>query len=96
MIAQFFRKLVSKNKGARQDGEPRLPNGVRVYVIGDIHGRIDLLERLYKMIEADRKERPVEHSVEVFLGDYVDRGPSSREMLEWMVNGPSVCNKRIT
>lgn len=96
MISQFFKNLVSKSKDAGQQEEPRLPSGVRVYVIGDIHGRIDLLERLYKMIEADRKERPVEHSVEVFLGDYVDRGPSSREVLEWMVNGPSVCNKRIT
>ena len=96
MIPQFFKKLVSKRKGGQQDEDPRLPDGVRVYAIGDIHGRIDLLERLYAMIEADRAERPIGHCVEVFLGDYIDRGPSSREVLEWMVKGHSICNKRIT
>ena len=96
MIAQFFRKLVSKQRAGNPAEEPRLPAGVRVYAIGDIHGRIDLLERLYAMIEAHRKDRPIGHCVEVFLGDYIDRGPSSKEVLEWMVNGPNVSNKRIT
>ena len=96
MIAQFFRKLVSKQRAGNPAEEPRLPAGVRVYAIGDIHGRIDLLERLYAMIEAHRKDRPIGHCVEVFLGDYIDRGPSSKDVLEWMVNGPNVSNKRIT
>lgn len=96
MIAGIFRKLVSKHRDGKQEEGPRLPDGVRVYAIGDIHGRIDLLEQLYEMIQADRNARPIGHCVEVFLGDYIDRGPSSREVLEWMVNGPKVCNKRIT
>ncbi|MEM7634504.1 MAG: metallophosphoesterase family protein [Pseudomonadota bacterium] len=96
MISRIFKKLVSKNKDGQEDSEPRLPEGVRVYVIGDIHGRIDLLERLYAMMEADRKDRPIGHCVEVFLGDYIDRGPSSRQVLDWMVQGYSFCNKRIT
>jgi serine/threonine protein phosphatase 1 len=96
MIAQFFRKLVSKQRAGKPAEEPRLPAGVRVYAVGDIHGRIDLLERLYAMIEAHRKDHPIGHCVEVFLGDYIDRGPSSKDVLEWMVNGPNVSNKRIT
>lgn len=96
MISGIFKKLVSKGRAGQQDDQPRLPDGVRVYAIGDIHGRIDLLERLYAMMEADRTERPIGHCVEVFLGDYIDRGPSSREVLDWMVKGHSFCNKRIT
>lgn len=61
---------------------PAVPDGVRVYAIGDIHGRLDLLERLFAQIEADLAATPVAHSAIVFLGDYVDRGPQSRGVID--------------
>ena len=64
---------------------PRVPNGVRVYAIGDIHGRVDLLDQLLKAIEADFIRAPVPHSIEVFLGDYIDRGPASRQVLDLLI-----------
>ncbi|TNE61438.1 MAG: serine/threonine protein phosphatase [Alphaproteobacteria bacterium] len=60
-----------------------LPDDCVVYAIGDIHGRLDLLNRLLANIREDRAARP-EYSrcYIVFLGDYVDRGFQSREVLE--------------
>ena len=64
---------------------PRVPNGVRVYAIGDIHGRVDLLDQMLKGIDADFAQAPLPHRIEVFLGDYVDRGPASRQVLELLI-----------
>jgi serine/threonine protein phosphatase 1 len=64
--------------------DARGPHGSRVYAIGDVHGRLDLLTELMTKIEADARgfAGPVEL---VFLGDYVDRGPHSCEVIEWLV-----------
>lgn len=64
---------------------PRVPDGVRVYAIGDIHGRVDLLEQLLRGIDEDLKQASVPQSIEVFLGDYVDRGPASRQVLDLLI-----------
>jgi len=66
-----------------QPKPPATPEGVVVYAIGDIHGRADLLEPLVKAIWADRK--PGREIVVVFLGDYIDRGPSSPEVLDMLL-----------
>jgi serine/threonine protein phosphatase 1 len=60
----------------------------RVYVIGDIHGRSDLLDRMIAAISADLKANPVEQSVTVTLGDYIDRGPDSRGVLDRLTRNP--------
>src|SRR5262245_10597538 len=64
-------------------------DGVRVYAIGDIHGRSDLLERQHSRIEADFAGRAVPIVHLVYLGDYIDRGPSSRAVLEILAQGAS-------
>jgi serine/threonine protein phosphatase 1 len=70
---------------AVQGRRPSLPAGVRIYAVGDIHGRLDLLERLFSRIDADIAQRPVTRPIFVFLGDYIDRGPSSRETIELLL-----------
>ena len=60
----------------------RVPPGVRIYAIGDIHGRADLLDDLLRRIEAHVAANPVRHPIEVFLGDYIDRGPASHSVIE--------------
>lgn len=77
--------------GARgQNGTDTLkattPEGMRLYAIGDIHGRADLLDRLALKIAADLAARPVAQASIVFLGDYVDRGLDSRGVLERLAN----------
>lgn len=63
-----------------------LPPGVRIYAIGDIHGRADLLRTLLGKVDADRESRPVERTITVFLGDYIDRGPSSKDVLDILLD----------
>lgn len=64
---------------------PRVPDGTRIYAVGDVHGRADLLAALLKRIDAHRKSHPIEQSAEVFLGDYIDRGPHSREVVDLLI-----------
>lgn len=58
------------------------PEGTRLYAIGDIHGRADLLDALAEKIAADLSRRPAPKTMTVFLGDYVDRGLNSCGVLE--------------
>jgi len=61
----------------------RVPDGVRVYAIGDIHGRLDLLDALLASIARDDRDRG--DGVEtryIFLGDLIDRGPDSCGVVE--------------
>ncbi|MFO1261223.1 MAG: metallophosphoesterase family protein [Sphingomonadaceae bacterium] len=54
----------------------------RIYAIGDVHGCFPLLVKLLQLIEIDQRERePMETHV-VLLGDYIDRGPQSRDVCE--------------
>lgn len=64
---------------------PSLPPGVRIYAIGDIHGRIDLLDELFIRIETDIAAHPSISPAFVFLGDYIDRGASSRETINRLI-----------
>jgi serine/threonine protein phosphatase 1 len=58
-----------------------------VYAIGDIHGRRDLLEQLLDAIAADRTNWPGKTQL-IFLGDYVDRGSQSREVIDTLLALP--------
>lgn len=63
---------------------PTVPAGVRVYAIGDIHGRRDLLDELLAMIVADCAGSMASAQI-IFLGDYIDRGPASAAVLDRLV-----------
>ncbi|WP_367197084.1 metallophosphoesterase family protein [Amorphus sp. 3PC139-8] len=74
---------------------PRVPEGTRIYAVGDVHGRADLLGRILAEIERDVTRNPCDDIVEVFLGDYVDRGPSSQEVLRMLQADPAHDGERI-
>ena len=63
------------------------PDGVRLYAIGDIHGRFDLLDALLVRIERDQRGRAEMPVRLIFLGDYVDRGPDSKGVVDRLVQG---------
>jgi serine/threonine protein phosphatase 1 len=75
----FLRSLFPKDDGA---GEPSVPPGYRVYAVGDVHGRLDLLDEALARIEADIDSRASAQNILVFLGDLIDRGPSSAQVIE--------------
>jgi serine/threonine protein phosphatase 1 len=56
--------------------------GCRAYAVGDIHGRLDLLDELLARIEQELKVKPVRDAYLVFLGDLIDRGPDSAGVVE--------------
>jgi len=58
------------------------PADTRIYAVGDIHGRADLLSEITARIDDDIRRRPIAHTVEVYLGDYIDRGPHSRTVID--------------
>ena len=61
---------------------PAGARGFRAYVVGDIHGRLDLLDRLLAEIDGEIAARPPRKILLVFLGDLIDRGPSSAQVVE--------------
>ncbi|MFM2043858.1 MAG: hypothetical protein RLY86_2434 [Pseudomonadota bacterium] len=78
------------HQGSRALRHPgAVPAGQRLYAVGDIHGRSDLLDRLLERIRADAAAAPkgVQHTL-VLLGDYIDRGPDSRGVVDRLSAGP--------
>lgn len=65
--------------------DARTPDGLRLYAIGDVHGRLDLLTALHTLIRAEiDRDRPKDWRI-VHLGDYVDRGPDSRGVIDFLI-----------
>ncbi|HYD30580.1 MAG TPA: metallophosphoesterase family protein [Azospirillaceae bacterium] len=64
-----------------------VPAGVRLYAIGDIHGRLDLLDHLLDLIQEDAASGSDLDRYLVFLGDYVDRGDDSRGVIDRLATG---------
>ncbi|WP_396274303.1 metallophosphoesterase family protein [Hyphomonas sp.] len=64
------------------------PEGVCIYAVGDIHGRRDLLDQLLVLIDEDAAKLPdgIKPQI-VFLGDYIDRGLKSRDVIELFASG---------
>lgn len=65
---------------------PAVPSGTVVWAVGDIHGRLDLLQPLVEAIVADLNASAASRRVVVFLGDYIDRGPDSRGVLRLLAD----------
>jgi serine/threonine protein phosphatase 1 len=93
--SQMFRRLLRGDSarpvwsglsgiGAGGNGAyPQLLSDQDVLVIGDIHGRLDLLEKMTQ--EIDARYSDCEQFVEVYLGDYVDRGPHSAQVIAFLL-----------
>ncbi len=76
--------------GNRDDADrrPRVGDDTVVYAIGDMHGRADLLADLHRLITADVGGRRESRRLVVYLGDYVDRGPDSRQLIDLLLDQP--------
>lgn len=73
-----LRKLFA---GTASASAPRIPDGERVFAIGDIHGRLDLFEALMGAIMAEDQKRGPAKTTIILLGDLIDRGPASLGVL---------------
>jgi serine/threonine protein phosphatase 1 len=70
------------NFAPRKQSGPAGARGWRAYGVGDIHGRLDLLDRLLDKIHGDIRRRPARKVLLVFVGDLIDRGPNSAQVVE--------------
>lgn len=84
-MLNLFRKNQASTDAA---GCPRTPEDMRIYAIGDIHGRDDLLRLLHERILDDAARHPYRQKIAIYLGDYVDRGPDSCDVLERLSTRP--------
>ncbi len=78
MLGRLFKKADVQ----RPLDTARVPDGVRIYAIGDIHGRNDLLGQLLAKIDADDATRGPADTQLIFLGDLMDRGDDSAGVID--------------
>ena len=71
---------------AHEHPYPPAPEGLTAYVVGDIHGRLDLLVEMHRKIDLDRDKDSSRRGVEIYLGDYIDRGPDSAGVIGCLLN----------
>jgi len=82
-IANPFRRRIRDETRA-----PKVPANTRVYAVGDIHGRADLLRNLHRQIAKDATRAPEDEKLVVYLGDYIDRGLDSRGVIDLLIDKP--------
>lgn len=70
------------------DDRPAVPDDSVIYAIGDIHGRFDLLQELEARIVRDASVRQASRRLIICLGDYIDRGYQSREVVDHLLAPP--------
>ena len=75
---------LAKVTGAEIRYPPAL-QGRTIYAVGDIHGRLDLLREVHKKIDEDKKTLGATTVSEVYLGDYIDRGPNGAEVVSHLI-----------
>lgn len=80
MLGQLISSLVSRRR--RSTIAPHIPEGCRVYAVGDIHGCLDPLEDLLGQIAADDAGRGAAGTTVIILGDVIDRGPASAQVID--------------
>jgi serine/threonine protein phosphatase 1 len=84
MFSRLFQRAAVQPEAA----PARVPADTVIYAIGDMHGRLDLLAKLRAMIVEDAAGRSAIRKVVVYLGDYVDRGPDSRGIVDLLIDKP--------
>lgn len=74
----------------------RLPSGLRVYAVGDVHGALDALRALHAAIRTDLARRPMARARIVYLGDLIDHGCDSAGVVRALAAGPPAPGLAVT
>lgn len=88
MFSRFTRRSRAARTASTTPRVWRGPPGARAYAIGDVHGRLDLLERMLDEINRDRQQTGPARDYLILLGDVIDRGPDSRGVVECLMALP--------
>ena len=80
-------RSVTKSASPKDRAPAQIPSGRRVYAVGDIHGRVDLLIRLMQDLREDTASGEYQgRPILIFLGDYIDRGFQSKEVIDFLLS----------
>jgi serine/threonine protein phosphatase 1 len=92
--AVFWKSILGQPK-RRPERRFRTGPNDRIYAIGDVHGRVDLLRNVLEAVDSDIRHHPDRRCITVLLGDYIDRGPDSKGVIEMlaarMQSRPTAC-----
>ena len=66
--------------------KPRLPDGLRIYAVSDIHGCANLLAKVFAAVDLHLSRAEPVRALHVFLGDYIDRGPDSCQTIDMLID----------
>lgn len=83
-MLKWLKSLVSK----APEQTASTPADTCIYAVGDIHGRLDLLTDLQQKILDDSQKRTASRKVLIYMGDYIDRGLNSKQVIEQLVTAP--------
>ena len=85
---KFSQKLMPRNYAFpfASPRKPRLPDGICIYAVSDIHGCADQLANVFAAIDHHLTRVRPKHPIQVFLGDYIDRGPASRRVIDMLID----------
>jgi len=86
-LRSFVKKWLGGTELKAAPVRPSIPAGQRLFCIGDIHGRLDLLQELHRKVEDDARDYDG-HKTLVYLGDYIDRGEHSKEVIDLLLASP--------
>ena len=84
----MFSRLFARRGPPPEQKPSKVPEGTRIYAIGDIHGCVDLLRKLQAMILNDAAAYDGQRKVVIYLGDYIDRGVDSRAVIDRLIDEP--------
>jgi serine/threonine protein phosphatase 1 len=90
MFSRLFRSTPRVTSFAAPHNDARAPEGLRIYAIGDIHGRLDLLRQMHEQICDDAASAGAMRKKVIYLGDYIDRGLESRQVIDLLLDAPLV------
>jgi serine/threonine protein phosphatase 1 len=77
--------MLKSSRSKSSAAKPRLPDGIRIYALTDIHGCTDLLRAMFAVIDRDLVTIGRRRAIHVFMGDYIDRGPDSSGTIDLLV-----------
>lgn len=78
----MFARLFNRRPAAPVPRRIATPADTVIWAVGDVHGRLDLLSPLVEALIADLDAAETSRKAVVFLGDYIDRGPDSKGVLD--------------
>ena len=78
----MFKAFLNSTRRVIGKSSRSVPTGVRIYAIGDIHGCADRLDQLHALIDEDLESAPPAAVHVIYLGDYINRGPDSKGVLD--------------